>query len=287
MKIEELRKAAQQIKKHGGVGELMRQLDLNVTLEDRRNELQTGVEARRTSQAALEANMQKRLNDDRVAQERHEQHLARMRQEHEQFVKAKAAERAKVTWENDQFRKENADLKQENLNLTTENRLSKWIIGLARHDKAAIDTLHEYMKDKELQIEPPSSMTNFMFEQLMQLARDALTRMGLLVPTSELDKLKVELAVARKQSFMDRLIVKLLLEACVALVRDPTNMTTDQRRLMLWVYTQIANHVRVSPLEVIRIIETSETCPVHNLPMRFDYTRRKWFCIVLNCSVRR
>ena len=290
MKIEEFRKLDAETKRLGGAKEVVRQFQLNTTLQDRRNELETGNEALRRTRTILEENMAKRLNDDRLEQEKHEQRMAKIREGHDEFVRRIYAEKTRMMRENDSFRNENVKLKAENFALSEENALSRWVLGIAAKDKKAVQAAAEYLSypSKYHLAEPPPQLTDSVRNGLLKALGDELTLGGLLVPVERVIEVKTDLAVARKESFNNRLTVQLVLGSLRMFLEKPLELTTDQRRAMLWIFIQIGPRSRQELMQLVNTLQNSETCSVHKgITMIFDDQRSKWICPVLNCTCRR
>ena len=290
MKIAEFRKLDAEVKHVGGVKEAVRQLQLNTTLENRRNELETQIDGLRKTRASLEASMAKRLEDDRLEQEKHEQRMAKTREVHDEFVRRSNAEKTRMMSENDSLRKENAALGTEDLALREENKLSRWVLGIAAKDKKAVQAAAEYLSypSKYHLTEPPPQLTDSVRNGLMKALGDELTLGGLLVPVERVIEVKTELAVARKESFNNRLTVQLVLGSLRMFLEKPLEMTTDQRRAMLWIFKQIGPRSPQELMQLVNTLQNSERCPVHKgTTMIFDDQRAQWICPVLNCTCRR
>ena len=289
LKLQDLRKLKAELERLG-LKEGVRQLELNTTLENRRHEMETGNEAIRNTRTILDENLAKRLQDDKLEQEKHEQRIAKNHQEHEEFVRRTDAEKTRITNENDAIRKENAAIKTENLTLREENKLSRWILAIAQKDKGAVQAGADYLlyPSKYHLTEPPPQLTDSMWRRLMTLLQNELTAEGLLVPVKSIIELKAKLAVARKESYINRMTIQLTLGLLQMFMQRPLEMTTDQRRAMLWVVKQIEPCRSPEGLrQFVKALENSETCPAHHMPMVFDDQRGQWVCPVQNCTCRR
>lgn len=289
LKLQDLRKLNAELERIGGLEEGVRQLQLNTTLENRRNELEIGNEALRNTRTILEENLAKRLRDDTLEQEKHEQRMARNRQEHEEFVRCTNAERRRMTDENDEIRKMNAAIKTENLTLREENKLSRWILAIARKDKGAVQHAADYLlyPSKHHLTEPPPQLTDSMLSRLMTILQNELTAEGLLVPLESIIELKTKLAVAKREIYNYRLTVQLTLGLLRMFLETPMMMRTDQRRAMLWIIKQIGPRSQEELLQLVKTLQNSERCPVHGITMLFDDQRSLWVCPVQACTCRR
>ena len=278
MKIQELRKVKEELKRSGGLKGLTQKLDADASLEERAKRQEAGIQAMRNTRTSLDENMRKRLEEDRLAQERHEH-----------FVQLITAESAQLMNQNDFLRSENAQLRKENAALTSDRELGLWFMKYISKDKKAVQDLAKYVSNpsKYHLNEQPAQLTDDIRKRLVTKLGDELTENGFLVPIERLVDVKMDLAKARKETFLYRITAEMSFAMLATFVHQPLNMTADQKRVLLWSIKQI-NHGSWDGIpQLVTVLQNSESCTQHRVAMVFDYQRARWVCPVFNCTSRK
>jgi hypothetical protein len=294
-----LRRILAEAKKLGGPHELIKQFSANITLEERSVELSFVEAAKRRTIALMDQQLKKRYEDERLAQEKHEQFLAHIKQEHDQqlarmkeeqtrFTNKIAAERMQLTNERDAMKNENATLAERKQAMGNEIAIGLWLLALVRNDPQVLGAhklfLSELMDPKRTTL---PAWTDLMANAILKLARRELTNYGMLVPVAELEAAKREAAIAKQEASSDRFIRNSVVKSISTFINNPMKMTTDQKRVLLEIYAQLVGHTQEGFAQLMKRFESSEKCPAHRVPMVFDYQQGQWICPIFSCMFRR
>lgn len=283
-----LRRILAEAKKLGGPNELIRQFSANITLEERSVELSYGIEAKQRTITLKDAQLKQQSEADRLAQEKHEQQLARMREEQTRFANEITAEKTQLTNERDAMKNENSTLAWQQHGMKNEIAIGRWLLALVRNDPQILEAhklyLSELMDPKQTTLPP---WTDLMANAILTLARRELTNYGQLVPVEALETAKKEAATAKQEASSDRFIRNSVVKSMSTFINSPLKMTSDQKRVLLEMYAQLAGHTQEGFAQLMKRFESSERCPAHSVPIVFDYQRGQWICPTLSCMFRR
>ena len=285
---EMMKKIFEETEKAGGPKELVRQLSLNTTLENRKKELGDAIEARGRTIGRLDLTIQERLKADQKSQQQHEENIERIKKEHAKFVTNIKNEQYALTNERDGIRQEVEDAKKERDALGTAVASGRFFLSIVANDPELLRLHKQYMTHiiDPTQWEPPQLPDAVAFS-IINAARDRFTRGGLLVPRDELEAAKKEAASAKQQSENDRFIRTWWVPAIQQFVRNPRKMSTEQKRVMLEAYAQSLGYTPERFRQLMKALESSERCMLHGSVMIFDYTLNKWRCTTPGCVCKR
>jgi len=283
-----LRRILAEAKKLGGPDELIKQFSANITLEDRTVELSFGIEAKQRTIALMDERLKQLYEDDRLAQEKHEQLLAHMKEEQTRFANEINAEKIQLTSERDALKNENVNLAEQKHGMKNEIAIGLWLLALVRNDPQVLRTHKAYLSelmDPQQTALPP--WTDLMAHTILKLARKELTSHGLLVPVEESEEAKKEAATAKQEASSDRFIRNIVVKSISTFNDNPMKMTTNQKRVLLEIYAQLVGHTQEGFAQLMKRFESSEKCPAHRVPMVFDYQQGQWICPTFSCMFRR
>jgi len=282
-----LTRILEESKKAGGPTELRRQLDLNLSLEDRKQQLDMGIEARLRTIKQLDDRIKRLIEDDRSTQQAHEKHLANIAAEEKRQTEEFNAKRSTQKQELENGENNIAKMKQESERLNDEIIIGKWLLALINRNPDALELVKRVAYLVEQEENPPANWTETLAYTLIKLARRELTDLGVLVPKRELDETKSTLTLTQLQSMNDRSILTHVLNPVSKFNRDPMKMTTDQKRILLEVYAQTGAYTHAGFTQLIKRLESSEKCIQHGTLMVFDYKQLKWICQIFSCTFSR
>lgn len=282
-----LRRILDEAMKLGGPKELVRQYDLNRTLEERGNQLSISIEARQRTIAQTDERIRQRTEADRISQQAHENHLAHMAAEKKQKTDQFNAELAQQKEQLDQGKSEIYNMNQEKQKISDEITIGKWLMAVVRRNPEALRLVRLVASLMEHEQTSPVTWTDTLAYKLITLARREMTDLGLLVPKRELDEVKNSLALTKLQSMNDRSILNRILDPVSKFNKYPMRMTTDQKKVFIETYVQTGSHTQEGFAQLVKRLKASEKCVIHGTEMEFDYQLRKWICPTLNCTFRR
>lgn len=281
-----LRRIFDEAKKYGGPTELIRQMNLNITLESRSKQLDFGIEARQRTIIQLDARLKQLLEYDREVAKAHEKVLADTTASKKRLMDEFDGEKTRGEKEKETRKSEISNLTNNIAKLNGEIQIGKWLLALISRDPEALELLKRVTCILEHE-QPTVALTDALAYQFIRLAREDLTESGQLVPRSELEQAKNAVAFARLQSTDDRILVNYLLDSITRFKRNPRKMTTDQKRVILEAFAQCEAETQEGFAQLIKRLESSEKCAAHGTLMVFDYQQRQWICPTLSCSFRR
>lgn len=255
--------------------ELVHQLALNVTLEDRTKQLNYHITALERTINQRDQRLKQLAEEDSKTQKAHEELLAKNKSEITEHEKASARLNDKILQLND------AKARIEN-----EIAIGKWLIALIARTPEALQLLELVTSLVKKDPSPHPNWTEDLAYAFLTLARKALTDLGYLVPKKALDEAKRAADTAERRSKTDRSMLNRHLDAIVNFTKNPKRLTTEQKRVLLETFIQTGAQTQEGFQQLMKQIESSETCPIHNRPMAFHYQQRQWICPVLGCSSR-
>ncbi len=223
MDVEKLRRYVTEFNKCGSGKELARQLDLNVSIEQRTIELTNGVEAQRRTGEMVRQHTEQLLEYDSKAQENHEKQLSKMTEEQARNQNIIDSQKTEI-----------ADLAAQKNQLRVENAAGKWFVALLHRDPAALRTLQPYlgaMLNHPEDLDP--TMLEAVFYQLMKIAEKELTSIGRLVSRKELNAAKSDALNAKYEADRYKLQLDRLSDLVGKFIEGPERMSTQQKRILL------------------------------------------------------
>jgi DNA repair exonuclease SbcCD ATPase subunit len=275
--VELIKRVIEELKKRGmDPKELVRQLELNLRLEDKTIQLDHGIEARERTIALREQHLKQLADDD-----------ARMQKAHEEQIAKHNAERTGLENELARLKDEIRNANETKTGLGNEITIGRWLLALVRRNPEALRLLElaaSLVKDEP---SPPPNWTETVAYSFLTLARKELTDLGFLVPKKALDQAKLELFTANQRLKNCQSTLNDRLDSILEFTKHPEKLTTEQKRVLLETFTQLRAETQQGFAQLMKQVESSEKCPIHNTPMVFDLPQRQWVCRFLGCSSRR
>lgn len=274
-----------EVKRLGNPAELTRQLNLNVTLEQRQQGLETQLEGVMRTRKDADKELGQRIDQIRKLTGEREQLLA----EKIRTEKESEAEKARFELERDQMKK---DLVQLDVQRRKEVVSADWLLAVITRNPEILRKHKSYLTYlMEHDDGPPKVWTEEMAYGLINLAREDLTSKGLLIPAKELDAAKkavtMELALARLRAENASGFLNRLLQPIKRFNKYPDQLTARQKGIVLEAFAQSGAYTYECFKQLMKKIEGSEKCAAHGTPMVFDYVKREWTCPTSNCTFRR
>jgi DNA repair exonuclease SbcCD ATPase subunit len=281
-----------EIRKYGSVPELVRQLNLNKSIEDRNRELQIGNKSLTQTRDSILKRIQEFQKQELEANKRRDDFLA---------------ENKKLEGEVNSKKKELAELLSnlaEKLNTTKEweaiqrrmqeelEKLRKMIIAckmiiapaywfrsiLERNRPILFAHEKEYVVEFLQRKQPEPSYKDETGQRIIDYLLDELKRLGRLVPKLFYDAVMLE---ARRCADNSRGIA----QALHAFVHNPEKMTPEQRKALMLGVIECEAKSKEKCDELLK--QTSELgidCPIHHVKLSWIPSLFIWRCLAPNCT---
>lgn len=253
--IEMIKRILAELAKYDSPEELVRQLNLNTTLEQRNTELET----LNGSLTRTRDNILERIKEF-LAQE------------------AEALKRRDGVYEQIKTAKEEHAKLQEAIASSRETLAGAiWVRSILQKDRPSLleSEKHYLINFLEQKRSEPYDWTG---ESIIDLIIDELKNRGTLIPKRQYSIMQ---ALARQWADTIRGVH----EACQRFVRAPQKMTTEQRRALLIGAVEAGADTKEKFDELLKkASELAAQCPIHRAKLAWNEKQLKWICPTPNCQ---
>jgi hypothetical protein len=289
--IQMIKRILAELKKYGSPEELVRQLNLNTSIENRNHELREENNSPTRTRDGIQARIQEFLKQESEANKRRDD-LLEENKSLEGQVNSKKKELAELLsslaekldttkeWEAIQqaMQNEHEKLRKVIVSCKTIIAPAYWVRSILEKKRPI---LFEHEKDYVMrflqQKQPDRGYTDETGGKIIDFLIDELKLFGALVPKLKYDIL---LAEARREMYKARRVGT----AFSVFFNAPETMTPEQRgTLLLGVIENAANSKEKFDELVKRATELGAHCPIHSVKLSYTPTSLKWVCPTLNC----